>query len=66
MVALCCGIALIPSVVMDNSPEPVRSRITLLEHGTPVAPLALALGVCAQRKQLQEPLIDAFWQLLER
>ncbi|MGL9722330.1 HTH-type transcriptional activator IlvY [Sodalis sp. (in: enterobacteria)] len=64
MVALGCGIALIPSVVMDNSPEPVRSRITLLEHGTPVAPLAL--GVCAQRKRLQEPLIDAFWQLLER
>ncbi|CAK8739844.1 hypothetical protein SODG_003384 [Sodalis praecaptivus] len=64
MVALGCGIALIPSVVMDNSPEPVRSRITLLEHGSPVAPLAL--GVCAQRKRLQEPLIDAFWQLLER
>ncbi len=64
MVALGCGIALIPDVVMENSPEPVRNRISVLEHGTPVD--ALQLGVCVQRKRTQEPLISAFWQLLER
>ncbi|TCL05106.1 HTH-type transcriptional activator IlvY [Sodalis ligni] len=64
MVALGCGIALIPSVVVDNSPEPVRNRVQIIEHGTPVAPLEL--GVCVQIKRLQEPLIDAFWQRLER
>ncbi|MEA9393370.1 HTH-type transcriptional activator IlvY [Acerihabitans sp. TG2] len=64
MVALGCGIALIPEVVVDNSPEPVRNRIQTLVHGTVVE--ALALGVCVQRKRLQEPLIDAFWQLLDR
>jgi len=64
MVALGCGIALIPEVVVDNSPEPVRNRIQTLVHGTVVE--ALALGVCVQRKRLREPLIDAFWQLLDR
>ncbi|WP_413736633.1 HTH-type transcriptional activator IlvY [Sodalis sp. RH21] len=62
MVALGCGIALIPEVVVDNSPEPVRNRIQVLEHDTVVEPLEL--GVCVQRKRLQEPLIEAFWQLL--
>jgi LysR family positive regulator for ilvC len=64
MVALGCGIALIPSVVVDNSPEPVRNRVQIIEHGTPVAPLEL--GVCVQVKRLQEPLIEAFWRLLAR
>ncbi|AEX54129.1 HTH-type transcriptional activator IlvY [Rahnella aquatilis] len=62
MVALGCGIALIPSVVVDNSPEPVRNRISVLDNVTLGAPLEL--GVCVQKKRLNEPLIDAFWQLL--
>ncbi|MFD3241530.1 HTH-type transcriptional activator IlvY [Rahnella perminowiae] len=62
MVALGCGIALIPSVVVDNSPEPVRNRISILDNVTLGAPLEL--GVCVQKKRLTEPLIDAFWQLL--
>ena len=62
MVALGCGIALIPSVVVDNSPESIRNRITVLDNVTVGAPLEL--GVCVQKKRLNEPLIDAFWQLL--
>ncbi|GBU11629.1 transcriptional activator [Enterobacterales bacterium] len=62
MVALGCGIALLPDVVLENSPEPVRNRITVLDNVTLGAPLEL--GVCVQKKRLNEPLIDAFWQLL--
>ncbi|WP_127957460.1 HTH-type transcriptional activator IlvY [Serratia microhaemolytica] len=62
MVALGCGIALIPTVVVENSPEPVRSRIATLENVAMVEPFAL--GVCVQKKRLDEPLISAFWQLL--
>ncbi|MBV4369176.1 HTH-type transcriptional activator IlvY [Erwinia sp. BNK-24-b] len=62
MVALGCGIALIPDVVLENSPEPIRNRILELENIDIVAPLEL--GVCVQRKRLNEPLIDAFWSLL--
>ncbi|VTR27261.1 DNA-binding transcriptional regulator IlvY [Serratia fonticola] len=62
MVALGCGIALIPSVVVDNSPEPVRNRISQLENISMVEPFEL--GVCVPKKRLNEPLIEAFWQLL--
>lgn len=62
MVALGCGVALIPSVVVDNSPEPVRNRISLLDDVSLVEPFEL--GVCVQKKRLNEPLIEAFWGLL--
>lgn len=62
MVALGCGIALIPEVVLENSPEPVRNRVSVLDNITRGAPLEL--GVCVQKKRLNEPLINAFWQLL--
>lgn len=62
MVALGCGIALLPDVVLENSPEPVRNRILELENVEMVAPFEL--GVCVQKKRLTEPLIDAFWNLL--
>ncbi|UBX50191.1 HTH-type transcriptional activator IlvY [Providencia alcalifaciens] len=62
MVALGCGIALIPSVVVDNSPEPVRSRVSQLDNISMVEPFEL--GVCLLSKRLSEPLIKAFWELL--
>ncbi|MBI6549524.1 HTH-type transcriptional activator IlvY [Xenorhabdus lircayensis] len=62
MVALGCGIALIPAVVVENSPEPVRNRISLLESISLVEPFEL--GVCTLSKRLNEPLVKAFWELL--
>ncbi|MBD2811725.1 HTH-type transcriptional activator IlvY [Xenorhabdus sp. Vera] len=62
MVALGCGIALIPAVVIENSPEPVRNRVSLLENISLVEPFEL--GVCALSKRLNEPLVKAFWDLL--
>ena len=62
MVALGCGIALLPDVVLENSPEPVRNRVLILEHVESVTPLEL--GVCIQKKRLGEPLMSAFWNLL--
>ncbi|MCU5772221.1 HTH-type transcriptional activator IlvY [Erwiniaceae bacterium BAC15a-03b] len=62
MVALGCGIALLPDVVLENSPEPVRNRVLVLDGVESVAPFEL--GVCVQKKRLNEPLINAFWNLL--
>ena len=49
-------------VVLENSPEPVRNRVMILERSDEKTPFEL--GVCAQKKRLHEPLIDAFWQIL--
>lgn len=46
MVALGCGIALVPQVVVENSPAPVRARILLLNNISLIEPLRL--GVCVQ------------------
>lgn len=56
MVALGCGVALLPEVVLENSPEPVRNRVMILERSDEKTPFEL--GVCAQKKRLHEPLIE--------
>ncbi|XNM72079.1 HTH-type transcriptional activator IlvY [Escherichia coli] len=62
MVALGCGVALLPEVVLENSPEPVRNRVMILDRSDEKTPFEL--GVCAQKKRLHEPLIEAFWRIL--
>lgn len=62
MVALECGVALIPEVVLQNGPESIRDRINVLDRVIMSTPFEL--GVCALRKRLEEPLINAFWQIL--
>lgn len=62
MVAVGCGIALIPSVVLDNSPERMRNRINIADSVTLTS--AFDLGVCVQKKRQSEPLVHAFWQLI--
>lgn len=47
MVALGCGVALLPEVVLENSPEPVRNRVMILERSDEKTPFEL--GVCAQK-----------------
>ncbi|WP_254911028.1 LysR substrate-binding domain-containing protein, partial [Salmonella enterica] len=63
MVALGCGVALLPEVVLENSPEPVRNRVMILERSDEKTPFEL--GVCVQKKRLHEPLIDAFWKIVQ-
>lgn len=63
MVALECGVALIPEVVLNNSAEIVRQRVKILD--TVFMDTPFELGVCAQKKRLLEPLISAFWGILQ-
>ncbi|WP_373820387.1 HTH-type transcriptional activator IlvY [Glaesserella sp.] len=60
MVALGCGIALLPDVVVQHSP--VRNQISYLHLPQPITPFEL--GICVQQRRLQEPIIRAFWELL--
>ncbi|AXW86267.1 transcriptional regulator IlvY [Lonsdalea britannica] len=62
MVAVGCGVALVPDVVLENSPEPVRNRVFVLQEQI-LEPIPL--GICMQKKRLSEPLIAAFWETLQ-
>ena len=60
MVAVGCGVAMVPDVVIDNSP--LNSQISRLNLDIPIEPFAL--GICTQKRTLEQPLARAFWQLL--
>lgn len=61
MVALGCGVAMLPDVVIKNSP--MHSQITYIDLKSPITPFEL--GFCVQKKSLNKPLVRAFWQTLE-
>lgn len=60
MVALGCGVALLPDVVIKNSP--INTQVSVLNLDVPIEPFQL--GVCVQKKKLDSPLIKAFWDIL--
>lgn len=62
MVALGCGVAFLPNVVIQHSS--MNSQISYFDLPTPVNPFEL--GVCVQQKRLKEPIIEAFWSLLAK
>lgn len=62
MVALGCGVALLPNVVIQHSP--MNSQISYFDLPIPISPFEL--GICVQQKRLKEPIIEAFWSLLAK
>ncbi|WP_439328467.1 HTH-type transcriptional activator IlvY [Lonepinella sp. BR2357] len=60
MVALGCGVALLPDVVIKNSP--ISTQVSALNLDMPVAPFEL--GICVQKRALASPLVKAFWLML--
>lgn len=59
MASLGCGIAVVPRIVLDNSP--MRDRLQILPVMTELAPFVI--GLCAIRRKLSNPLIAAFWSI---
>ncbi|WP_199609946.1 HTH-type transcriptional activator IlvY [Flocculibacter collagenilyticus] len=59
MVALGCGVSIAPDLVIENSP--VKNKVRILP--VPVQPQAFNLGLSCLKKQLNNPLVQAFWQL---
>lgn len=61
MVGLGFGLAMLPDAVIDNSP--MNHQISRLNLDVPIAPFEL--GICTQKRNLEQPLIRAFWAMLE-
>ena len=57
MVALGCGVGIVPQVVVDNSP--VKDRVSNLENIGDIEPFEL--GVCCLNQAKAQPLIKAFF-----
>lgn len=61
MVGLGFGLAMLPDQVIDNSP--MRNQVSRLNLDEPIEPFEL--GICTQKRNLAQPLIRAFWAMLE-
>jgi len=59
MVSLGCGIGIVPSLVIENSP--IRNRITRLNVKPTLAPYSV--GICVHKRQITSRLVRAFWEL---
>ncbi len=61
MVSLGCGIAVVPRVVVDNSP--LRDHISIVPVMHELEPFTI--GLCALRRKFANPLVRAFWSIAE-
>jgi LysR family transcriptional regulator, positive regulator for ilvC len=58
MVALGCGVGIVPGLVVANSP--IRDRIITLDVKPPLPPYDV--GVCVKKRKIQFRLVRAFWE----
>ncbi|ABA89757.1 helix-turn-helix transcriptional regulator, IlvY family [Syntrophotalea carbinolica DSM 2380] len=61
MVRLGCGIGIVPELVLARSP--FRDEVRVIEAAPQLAPYVV--GLCSTRRNLQRPVVRAFWQLAE-
>ncbi|MFT5604828.1 MAG: LysR family positive regulator for ilvC [Paracoccaceae bacterium] len=59
MVALGLGVGVVPELVLANSP--IADKLRVLPLADEMKPLAV--GVCTLKQRLDNPLINAFWQV---
>ena len=61
MVSLGLGIGVVPKIVLDNSP--LADRIIIIDAKPALEPYHV--GLCTLKKNLSNPLVNAFWQSVE-
>lgn len=59
MVSMGCGIALIPKLVWERSPQ--KQEVLVIDTLAP--PQGYEIGLCARQRTLAHPTLQAFWQL---
>lgn len=62
MVAMGCGIGVVPRLVLENSP--LQNRVKTLEVEPALKPFTV--GLCTTRNNHRSPIVKAFWQIAER
>ncbi len=59
MVALGCGVGVVPKLVLDKSP--LKEQIDLLTVKPEME--SFSIGICTMKKNMLLPQVDAFWQI---
>lgn len=61
MVAMGCGIGVVPQLVLDNSP--LQNQVTVLEATPKLEPFDV--GICTTKSNIANPIIEPFWRITE-
>jgi len=61
MVRLGCGIGIVPSLVLEQSP--FKDDVIILPEGPELSPFFV--GVCAERSRMKSAVLKAFWDTCE-
>ncbi len=59
MVALGCGVSLVPKLVLTSSP--VSDSIRILDNPSSPVSESIDIGLCVLKRRIHEPLINAVW-----
>lgn len=59
MVALGCGVGVVPKLVLEKSP--IKEQIEILDV-TPELQ-SFSIGICAMKKNMRLPQVNAFWEI---
>jgi LysR family transcriptional regulator, positive regulator for ilvC len=59
MVSLGCGVGIVPSLVVENSP--IQNRINRMDVKPALAPYPV--GVCVHKRKMNSRLVRAFWEI---
>ena len=62
MVALGCGVGLVPAAVIDHSPK--GDKVRIMDVTPSLKPFDV--GLCVPKKRLEEPLIKAFCEIAQQ
>jgi LysR family positive regulator for ilvC len=62
MVAMGCGIGVVPKLVLDHSP--MQEHIRTLDVSPALEPFTV--GACTTRSALRGPAVKAFWEVAEK
>jgi len=59
MVALGCGVGVVPELVLEKSP--LKQQIDVLAVSPELE--SFSIGICTMKKNMRSPQVDAFWKL---
>ena len=61
MVAMGCGIGVVPRLVLDNSP--LQNQVAILDAAPELEPFDV--GICTTKGTIANPIIEPFWRITE-
>lgn len=61
MVAMGCGIGVVPRLVLDNSP--LQNQVAILDAAPELEPFDV--GICTTQSNIANPIIEPFWRITE-